>query len=308
MNRRAGPDPGRGRLSGNAAGALWIILGSVFFALNDAVVKEVGQAFDPVQMALFRYVVGLLILLPWLVKAGGTAWRSGRIGLHLGRAVIAGTGQAAVYYSVIHLYLADATAAAFTRPLFLTLLAVVMLGEAVGWRRWAATAFGFLGVLVMVRPGGAVFDVAWAVALVAAVLFALGIILIRRMSTTEPVIRILFYYHVFGIVLFIGPALWVWRTPDPASFAMLTLIGALTAAAMACFVKGFSLGEASVVGPLEYTRLIYASLIGYFLFAETPSGWTLLGAAMIAAGALYSAGRPSRQAGRSRAQDPRRAG
>ena len=222
--------------------------------------------------------------------------------------MIAGTGQAAVYYSVIHLYLADATAAAFTRPLFLTLLAVVMLGEAVGWRRWATTAFGFLGVLVMVRPGGAVFDVAWAVALVAAVLFALGIILIRRMSTTEPVIRILFYYHVFGIVLFIGPALWVWRPPDPASFAMLTLIGALTAAAMACFVKGFSLGEASVVGPLEYTRLIYASLIGYFLFAEIPSGWTLLGAAMIAAGALYSAGRPSRQAGRSRAQDPRRAG
>ena len=292
MNRRIGLTAGPGGLSGNAAGALWIVLGSVFFALNDGVVKTLGQAFDPVQMALFRYAVGLVILLPWLVKAGSAAWRTERPGLHLIRAVIAGAGQAAVYYSVIHLYLADATAAAFTRPLFLTLLAVVMLGESVGWRRWGATAFGFLGVLVMVRPGGAVFDIAWAVALAAAALFALGIVLIRRMSATEPVIRILFYYHVFGIVLFTGPALLAWRTPDPADFAMLVLIGALTAIAMACFVKGFSLGEASVIGPLEYTRLIHASLIGFFLFAETPSVWTLTGAAMIAAGALYSARRP----------------
>ena len=287
-----------GGLSGNAQGALWIVLGSAFFALTDGVVKTLGQAFDPVQIALFRYVVGLLILIPWLVKAGRAAWQTERIFLHLTRAVIAGTGQAAVYYSVIHLYLADATAAAFTRPLFLTLLAVVMLGEAVGWRRWGATAFGFLGVLVMVRPGGAVFDIAWAVALVAAALFALAIVLIRRMSTTEPVIRILFYYHLFGIVLFAGPALWVWKTPDPASFGMLVLIGALTAIAMACFVKGFSVGEASVIGPLEYIRLIYASLIGFFLFAEIPSGWTLLGAVMIVGGALYVARGPSRQAGR----------
>ncbi len=285
-------------LSGNAQGALWIVLGSAFFALTDGVVKTLGQAFDPVQMALFRYVVGLLILIPWLVKAGRAAWQTERIFLHLTRAVIAGTGQAAVYYSVIHLYLADATAAAFTRPLFLTLLAVVMLGEAVGWRRWGATAFGFLGVLVMVRPGGAVFDIAWVVALVAAALFALAIVLIRRMSTTEPVIRILFYYHLFGIVLFAGPALWVWKTPDPASFGMLVLIGVLTAIAMACFVKGFSVGEASVVGPLEYIRLIYASLIGFFLFAEIPSGWTLLGALMIVGGALYVARGASRQAGR----------
>lgn len=279
------------RLSGNAQGALWIVLGSGLFALNDAVVKTLGPVYDPTQMALFRYAVGLAAIAPWLVKAGRRSWRTDRLGLHLVRAVAAGIGQAGVYYAVIHLYLADATAAAFTRPLFLTLLAVVLLGETVGWRRWAATGFGFLGVLAMVRPGAAGFDVAWAVALAAAALFALGVALIRRLSSTEPVIRILFYYHVFGILLFALPAASVWKTPDAAGLAMLLLIGVLTAAAMACFVQAFSVGEASVVGPFEYTRMIHAAALGLFVFAEIPSPWTLVGAAMIVASALYVARR-----------------
>ena len=287
-----------GGLSGNAQGALWVLVGSLFFSLSDTVVKTLGQAYDPVQMALFRYAVGLLILTPWVVRAGGAAWQTRRIGLHLTRAAVACAGQVGVYYSVVHLHLADATAVAFSRPLFLTLLAVLMLGEAVGWRRWAATAFGFLGVLVMVRPGAAAIDVAWAVALVAAALFALALVFIRRLSTTEPVIRILLYYHIFGVVLFAGPAWWVWKTPDAAGFGLLLLIGVQTAIGMACFVKAFSVGEASVNGPIEYTRLVYAALIGYFAFAEIPSVWTLLGAVMIVAAALHVAREASRQSRR----------
>lgn len=278
-------------LSDNARGGLWVLVGSAFFALTDSVVKTLGQGFDPIQMSLFRYAVGLLILTPWVIKAGRAAWQTERIGLHLTRAIVAGVGQAGVYYSVIHLYLADATAASFTRPLFLTLLAVLILGETVSWRRWGATAFGFIGVLVMVRPGGATFDVAWVIALIAAALFGLAIMFIRRLSSTEPVIRILLYYHIFGVALFTGPAIWVWKTPDQASFGMLILIGVLTAIAMACYVKGFSLAEASVAGPIEYIRLIYAAFIGFFIFAEIPSIWTLVGALMIVAGALFAARR-----------------
>ena len=210
-------------LPGNAQGAVWILLGSLFLSANDAVVKTLGTDFHPIQMALFRYSIGIVLLAPWFVKAGRETWRTRRAGAHLARAVIAGVGQAAVYYAVIHLYLADATAVAFSRPLFLTLLAVLILGEAVGWRRWAATAFGFLGVLVMVRPGGAPFDIAWAVAVLAAILFALGIIYIRRLSTTEPPIRILFYYHVFGIAMFLGPAVALWQPPDAGQLALLAL-------------------------------------------------------------------------------------
>ena len=284
--------PGRLRaLPANAQGALWILVGSLFLSANDAVVKTLGTDFHPIQMALFRYAIGMVLLLPWFVKAGRESWRTERLGTHFARAMIAGVGQAAVYYGVIHLYLADATAVAFTRPLFLTMLAVLFLGEVVGWRRWAATAFGFAGVLVMVRPGGAQFDVAWAVALAAAVLFALGIVYIRRLAATEPSIRILFYYHVFGIALFAGPAAAVWQPPETDQLALLMTIGALTCAGMVCFVQGFSIGEASFVGPFEYLRLIYAALIGYWMFAEIPSIWTGVGAAMIVASALYIARR-----------------
>ena len=282
--------PGRFRaLPANARGALWILIGSLFLSANDAVVKTLGTDFHPIQMALFRYSIGMVLLLPWFVKAGRETWRTERLGTHFARAMIAGVGQAAVYYGVIHLYLADATAVAFTRPLFLTLLAVLFLGEAVGWQRWAATAFGFAGVLVMVRPGGAAFDVAWAVALAAAVLFALGIVYIRRLATTEPSIRILFYYHVFGIALFAGPSAAVWQPFEPDQLVLLMTIGALTCAGMVCFVQGFSIGEASFVGPFEYLRLIYAATIGYWMFAEIPSIWTGVGAAMIIASALYIA-------------------
>jgi len=277
------------RGSGNAQGAFWLIIGSVIFSFTDAAVKATGLRFDPIQMALFRYVVGLVVIAPWLIRGGRASWRTGRLGLHFLRAMVAGVGQAMVYYAVIHLYLADATAVAFTRPLFLTFLAVLLLGETVGWRRWVATAFGFLGVLVMVRPGQVGFDVAWAVALVSAALFAVGIVCIRRLSTTEPVLRILFYYHVFGIALFAVPAAVVWETPDLTGLGMLVLIGVLTAAAMACYVHAFSVSEASVIGPLEYIRLIWAALIGFFMFAEIPSVWTWVGAVMIVASALYIA-------------------
>ncbi len=278
-------------LPANARGALWILIGSLFLSANDAVVKTLGADFHPIQMALFRYSIGMALLLPWFVKAGRETWRTERLRTHLARAVIAGVGQAAVYYGVIHLYLADATAVAFSRPLFLTFLAVLFLGETVGWRRWAATAFGFAGVLAMVRPGGAEFDIAWAVALAAAVLFALGIVFIRRLATTEPSIRILFYYHVFGIALFVGPSAAVWQPFEPDQLALLMTIGALTCAGMVCFVQGFSIGEASFVGPFEYLRLIYAALIGFYMFAEIPSIWTGIGAAMIVASALYIARR-----------------
>ena len=222
-------------LPGNAQGAVWILAGSLFLSANDAVVKTLGTDFHPIQMALFRYSIGMVLLAPWFLKAGRETWRTRRAGAHLARAVIAGVGQVAVYYAVIHLYLADATAVAFSRPLFLTLLAVLILGEAVRWQRWAATAFGFLGVLAMVRPGGAEFDIAWAVAVLAAILFALGIIFIRRLATTEPPIRILFYYQVFGIAMFLGPALALWQPPDAGQLALLVLIGALTCAGHGLF-------------------------------------------------------------------------
>lgn len=288
-------------LSPNTRGVVWIAVGAVFFSLNDSVVKHIGTDIHPVEMAWFRYVIGLLLLSPIFIRLGWSGLRTERLALHAGRAFVAGIGQAGVYYSVVHLMLADATALSFTRPLFMTILAVFVLGEVVGWRRWAATGVGFVGVLIMIRPGQGTVESAAIVAIVAAFLFSIGLIIVRRLARTDSPTQILFYYHAFGALLFTLPAIWMWETPAGSEWLLLAMVGVLTCTAMVCFIRGFAIGEASILGPMEYIRLVYAAALGFLLFAEVPDYWTWIGAAIIMASTLYIARREAAGAPPARA-------
>lgn len=279
------------RLPGNARGALWVTMGTVAFALNDVLVKHLGRTIHPFELGLFRYGIGFLLLSPVFISMGWKELKTHHPGLHATRLVIACTAQIGVFYSVIYLMLADATAIAFSRPLFTTMVAVFVLGEVVGWRRWTATTVGFIGVVVMVRPGHAAFDPIALVAVFAACVFAIANVLIRVLSRTEPPNRILFYYHLGGTMVFAAPAAWMWTTPVGVQWLLLFMIGVLTTVGMVGFVRGFSAGEASIIGPMEYTRLIYAALLGYYLFAEIPDIWTGVGALIIVVSVLYIARR-----------------
>ena len=268
---------------------MWVAVGTFFFALNDTFVKQAGLTIHPFQIGLIRYVLGIVLLLPVFIPMGREGLATKRLGLHFLRALIAGSGQILVFYSLILLILADATVISFSRPLFMTVLAVILLHEAVGWRRWAATTVGFIGVLVAVRPGDGPIDAGWLVGLTAAFLFSIGLILIRRLASTEPPNRILFYYHLFGSLLSLGPAIWMWKTPTPEEWLVLAMVGVMTTIAMFCFVRGFAIGEASILGPMEYTRLVYATALGYVFFAEVPGPWTWVGSVIIIGSAFYIA-------------------
>jgi drug/metabolite transporter (DMT)-like permease len=283
------------RLPGNLRGVLWIFIGSLAFAFNDAVIKHLGSTFDAVQLTFARYLVGLVILAPVFLSMGVSGLKTQRFGLHMTRLVIACSAQVGVFYAVIHLYLADATAISFSRPLFTTIVAVFLLSELVSKRRWIATVVGFAGVLIMVRPGVVGVDPVVLIAIVSSLTFAVANVLIRLLSKTDPPNRILFYYHGGGTVIFLGPAIWVWQTPVGVEWFMLALIGVLTTIGMTGFVRGFSVGEANAVGPIEYIRLIFAAIIGYGIFDEIPSLWTVTGAVVIIASALYIARDESRR-------------
>ena len=283
------------RLPGNMRGVIWITVGSLAFACNDAIIKYLGTKFDAYQLTFARYLVGLIILGPVFVSMGISGLKTQRFRLHMTRLVIACTAQVGVFYAVIHLYLADATAIAFSRPLFTTIVAVFLLSELVSARRWVATVVGFAGVIIMVRPGHAGIDPVVLIAIVSALTFAVANVLIRLMSNTEPPNRILFYYHAGGTVIFLGPAIWVWQTPVGLEWFLLAMIGVLTTIGMTGFVHAFSIGEANAVGPIEYIRLIFAAFIGYAFFSEIPSLWTLAGAIVIIASALYIAHDESRR-------------
>lgn len=290
------------RLPGNLRGVVWITTGSLAFALNDTVIKLLGTMYDPFQLAFARYVVGLVLLAPIFISMGVSGLKTQRFGIHMTRLFIASIAQVGVVYSVIHLYLADATAIAFSRPLFTTVAAVFLLSEAVSRQRWAATAIGFVGVLIMVRPGHDGFDPVTVIAVVSALTFAVANVLIRVMSSTEPPNRILFYYHAGGALVFLGPALLVWRQPEGIEWLLLALIGVLTTLGMIGFVRGFTAGEANAVGPMEYIRLIYAVTLGYFIFAEVPSLWTWAGAAIIIGCTFYIARQETRTQGPGKPQ------
>ena len=282
-------------LSGNIRGILWLSAGAILFSLTDVVVKTLGRTFHPFELGLFRYAIGFAMLTPVFLHMGWAEIKTKRLGLHLTRLVIACVSQLGLFVAVIHLKLADATAIMFSKPLFTTIVAVFLLSEIVQARRWAATSIGFAGVILMVRPGTATMDPIALIAVGAALTLAIANVMIRIMSKTEPPNRILFYYHIGGILIFIGPALWVWQTPVGIEWLLLFLIGFLTTLGMICYVRAFSAGEANAVGPIEYIRLIYAGLFGYFLFSETPDIWTVLGGIIIVACSLYIAKDESRR-------------
>ena len=287
-------------LSGNIRGILWVLLGAIMFTATDVVVKTLGRTFDPLELGLFRYVVGTIILTPVFLRMGAVELKTRRWRIHLLRMGLAFTAQFGIFISVIYLDLADATAFFFSKPIFTTILAVLILSEIVGPRRWIATLAGFIGILAIVRPGVESIDPVALIAVGSALAFALANVLTRKMSDTEPPSRILFYYHLGGVLIFAGPAAFVWRTPVGMEWVLLAATGALTTAGMVCFVRAYSVGDANAVGPLEYVRLIYAALLGYYLFAEIPSVWTVAGSLIIVASGLYIARDEARRSGAER--------
>ena len=273
--------------SNNLRGVLWLSAGTFFLATVDVFIKTVGLKFHPIEITFFRYAIGLLVLTPVFIHMGWQNLRTKRFGLHCTRMVFAFTSNFLLIVSVIYLSLADAIAYTVSKPLFTTLVAVILLREVVNSHRWIATAIGFGGVLIILRPGTANMDLTAFVAILSALTFAITNVLNRKLSKTEPTNRIMFYYHLFGVALFLGPTIWVWQMPIGKEWFLLTSLGVLNTAALFCFLRAFAVGEASAVGPAENMRLVYAALFGFFLFSEIPSIWTIMGATIIMASTYY---------------------
>lgn len=281
-------------LPANVRGALWILAASILFSVMSAAVKTVGARLDSFQIAFFRCAFGLIVILPFMVKAGPQVFRTRRLPLHVLRAL---TGVAAMFsgfYSITHLPLADATAISFAKPLFMIILAVLFLGEVVRWRRWTATVIGFIGVLVMINPGENGLNPAMAAALFGTLCVAVVVVLVKRLSTTEAPLTILFTFGIVSTLVSAVPAAFVWQTPTWLEFALLVLIGCLGAAGQSCAIRGFRVGEATAVVPFDYSRLLFAGALGYVLFGDVPTLNTLAGAALIVASTLYIALREAR--------------
>lgn len=295
--------PLRARLSGlpdNVRGAVWILASCLFVSAMAALVKLLGTRLDSLQLSFFRALFGFLAVLPFVALGRFEAVRTERLGLHVSRGLLGGTGMVCAFYAITHLPLAEAAAIGFTKPLFMVVLAALMLHEVVRARRWSATGVGFLGVLIMLRPGEGVLEPAALVALAGALVAATVTLLIKRLSATEAPLTILFWLGVVSTIATLPLALHVWRQPSLAELLAMLLAAALASLAQVCMIRGLRIGEASALAPFDYARLPVAAGFGLLLFGEVPDRYALAGAGLIVLSTLYIARREARLGKRSR--------
>ncbi len=288
-------------LSAPLQGALYMTAAAFCFSVMNIAIRIVADELDPLEIAFFRNFFALVFMLPWLWRAGFRALRTERLGAHIWRALIGLVAMICWFYAIAILPLAEAVSLNFTVPLFATAGAAIFLGEVVRARRWSATLLGFLGVLIILRPGVTDFSPAMALPVVAAAFMAVSTLLVKSLSRSDSPAAIVLYMNLILTPVSLVPALFVWRWPGWGSLALLVLIGLLAALAHILLTRAYTKADASAVMPFDYARLPFVAALAFLVFGEQPDLWTWIGAAVIAASAIYIARREAQVARERRA-------
>ncbi len=270
------------RLSANVRGALWMLASAVTFTLMTSLIKFLGDDYSPALQTFYRQAAGLIVLLPLILRNPGDAFRTSRPGILLFRSIAGTLGMILAFWAYQEMPLAEANALSFTRTLWIVPLAIFVLGEKIGPWRMTATIVGFVGVLIMLQPSIA-SAVGWpaAAALASAALFAMTVTGMKVMTRDHSITVLMVWSAVLGFVLAIPLAVLEWSWPTPLDLALLAAMGVLGLVTQVCYIKGMSLGDAAAMAPIDYTRLVFAILLGFVFFHETPNLVTMLGALVV---------------------------
>ncbi|WP_244349830.1 DMT family transporter [Thermostichus vulcanus] len=266
-------------------GVALMLLATGCFASLGAIIRLNSPAIHPFQIVFLRNLFGFLTLSPLLLQAGIQSLRTTKIGLYLSRGVISTVGMLLSFWAASILPLAEATALSFTQLLFASLIAVLVLQERMRPYRWLALGLGFAGALVMLRPGFQEGSLGIGLTLIASALFAWVTIVIKMLSRTESSITITAYMGLLQTPMSFLAAVWVWTWPSPEQWLWMVAMGLLGTIGQVALTQAYKLADVTTVMPLDFSRLIWASLIGFWVFAEIPDWWTCLGGALIFAGA-----------------------
>ncbi len=275
-------------------GALWMSAGAAFFAIMINLVRHLTDHFDPLQVVFFRNAFSLLALLPWLIQKGPGALRTERLHLHVLRALFGIAAMLLWFNTLARMPLAEATALSFTAPIFTSILAVLFLNEIMHQHRLLAIVLGFLGAMIIVRPGIAALNPVALLAIVTALIWGSSTVLLKYMSRTETTSAMVIFLPLFLTPISLIPALLVWQWPSFELWALAILFGLVGTLGHYCLTRALCTADATSVIPFDYLRLPFVAIIAYIAYGETSDVWVWLGGAMIAAGALYNSSRESR--------------
>jgi drug/metabolite transporter (DMT)-like permease len=282
----------RARWSGLPAelrGQLLILVSTFAFATMHAVIRHLSKDLHPFEVAFFRNLFGFFALTPFFLRGGRAVFRTGVLHLHALRGLLQVGAMLSFFFAVSVTPLAKVSALSFTAPLFAAIGAVLLLRERLRLSRFAALAAGFVGALAIVRPGVAPIDFGALLVLGSSAVWAVCMLVIKLLARTESSVTITAYMGVFLTPLSGIAALFVWRWPSPEHLIWFIVMGGLGTFAHLAFSQAFKEADATAVLPFDFTRLIWASLLGFWLYAEVPEFWTWAGGALIFASATYIA-------------------
>ncbi len=260
----------------------------LLFAFMDTMVKLAAERHPIGQIVFFRNFFAFLPLYFFIRRAGGfRVLRTRYVRQHIIRSITGVTSMAMTFLAFALMPLADVVAIGLSAPIFLTALSVPMLGEQVGWRRWSAVGAGFVGILIITRPGSGVFGELALIPLGSAALYAVAMIQIRKVATREPAATMVFYFTVFAALLGAASLPWQWVTPTPLTLAYLIGIGLVGGMAQMALTQAYRLAPVSLVAPFEYSALLAAALLGFAVWGQIPDRFVWLGAGIVIASGLY---------------------
>lgn len=278
-------------LSVNMRAVAFVLLAFMGFNIADALVKEASSFYYFASAAMYPMVSFCLLTLIFSKKLGGlkSTLQSKKKKLHFLRAISGTTSFVCFIYAIQHISLAQAYTLLLTAPFWVTLLSLFVFKTGFKWHRWLAIVVGFVGVLIVLRPGLIPLETPSILVLFAAFCVSLYIILTKKIGAKEPLINLVLFPILMDITFFsiILTVTNEWSVPQIEHYALFGLTGLIYFMAMILSSMGYASGESSILAPLQYSQILWGVLIGYFFFNEQPELWTLLGAVIIVLSGIY---------------------
>ena len=275
-------------------GALWMTLSAAAYTLAAASVRELDGRYSVFQLTFIRSIVAIPMLVPMLLQGGGPGFRTAQPWMHLLCAALTYIAMLLWTFGAGHVPVADFFALQFTTPLFTIAAAAILLRERVDRIAWAAALFGFVGVLVVLRPGVIAVSLGALATIACSAGYAAVNTTVRVLARRDSPTLIVTYVNLLTLPLSCVPALVAWRTPTPADWLPILGLAVFSTVGIMGITRGIACADARVVQPVSFLRLPFAAALGYLMFAELPDGWTWLGATMIFAATWFVLQRETR--------------
>ena len=261
--------------------AMLVVSAAGSLSAMHAIVRFLSPSIHPFELAFFRSLFGFIVILPLLLRGGIDSVRTHQPRLQMLRGVVSIAAMMSWFYGLSMVPLAEATALSFTNVIFGSLAAIIFLREKMTMARGIAVFIGFVGVLVILRPGFVQMDIGVVCVLFSALCWGCSVVIVKQLGRTDSAVSIVAWVGIQLSILSLPFALSVWVWPTMEEWLWLSLLGTLATIGHLCMVQGLKLTDAMTIFPLDFTRLIWASLFGLFIFSESPDVWTFVGAGII---------------------------